>query len=335
MTADTLAPAATVLRTTEQILSELRRRTSGTETGRYAAIALDELAVRGSDPPTGSSARVPPRSALTHAAIEPLIPPVLELARDSPGKLWLDVVHRMLDLVPVPMRKPSQILRLALEAPRAVRPVLLADYWHLLMAGGRHDPARILPIALDVWGGALSSPPRLLAETLYAVRRRQIGESPWRVGRRPVSTDEAGEPTPPLEVLAAIPDALDFVRGWGLVRLRPLLEENGLRDRALALARRLSNRYDARKDTLRRWREPPPGELSPAGGPRGRPGPVTTLSVPGDVGTEWRRFQVYVGQPAPGFHPVHFQAARIREEHGAVICGATLDQVRMTAEGYP
>lgn len=326
LTTDTLAPAPPLFRTADEILCELRRRTSESRRASYAAVALDELTARGCEPSKDATRRASPRSVLTHAALEPLIPPILELAGVSHDKPWCDFVLGLLDLVPVPFRKPSQVLRLARGAPRAARPFLLADYWHLLMAGCRHDPIRILSIALDVWGDALSSPPRLLGETLLAVGRREVPESPWRPSRT------AGDPMTPLEVLAAIPGELDFVRGWCLVRLRPLFEDMGLEDRALALARGLSDRFRARADTLRRWASPRRAETREQNGPGENPGTVTAMSLPCDLGCGWRRFEVYVGRPAPGFHPVHFQAARIREEHDAVVCRESLDQVREAAE---
>lgn len=57
--------------------------------------------------------------------------------------------------------------------------------------------------------------------------------------------------TAALDALLAIPEPFDFVRGWGIGRLAPLLRENGLILEAFVIAlATLSDRFDARADAL-------------------------------------------------------------------------------------
>lgn len=248
---------------------------------------------------------------LAERTLDPLVAPLRELAGRCDDEYWRTLAFSLLDVVPVSNRQPALVLRLALDAPAVARPELLAEYWHLLIAGIRHDPLYVLAVALDVWGDTLSSPPGLLAATLAAAPSRVKPESPWRIRERP--RDVRGSTAAVLDALAAIPAPFDFLRGWGLVRLKPLLAQAGALDQALEMARGLSARFDTREDTLRRLRES--AEPIAAAPPRGEP-EVRKETVLGDFGSHVRRVHVYVGRSAPGFDQLHFQAAWLREVRG-------------------
>ena len=56
------------------------------------------------------------------------------------------------------------------------------------------------------------------------------------------------------------------------------------------------------------------------------------VRVPCDFGDRRGRFTVYVGRPAPGFHPAHYQAAWLRSMQGGVISDETMNQLCMPPE---
>lgn len=246
--------------------------------------------------------------------VDPLVAPLRELAGRCDDDHWRVLAFSLLDLVPVANRQPALVLRLALDAPVAARPALFAEYWHLLMAGIRHDPLYVSAVALDVWGDALSNPPGILAATLAAASSRAKPCSPWRPRER--TRQGSGSAAAALDALAGIPPRLDFVRGWALARLKPLLAAAGVLDEALEMARGLSPRFDAREDTLRRLQER--DEPAPTAESGGEP-EVRKLTVLGELASGVRRVHVYAGRPAPGYDPLHFQAAWLREERGGHI----------------
>lgn len=230
------------------------------------------------------------------------------------GKARLAGPPSVLD-VPFAKRRPSRILELALRAPLETRPLLLAEYWHLLLTGTHHDPVYHLAVTLDARGDALSNPPRLLAETLAAAARRVPPESRWRIERDP----EASVPEAALSALASLPRDLDFMAGWALVLLEDFFTEAGLLDGARSLTRGLSGRVSAGTPCVR----PPAPPL-----PDTRDHVVRRWSVPCDFGPRRGTARVFIGCPAPGFHPLCFQAAWIREQQGGTIPPEVMDRVQ-------
>lgn len=244
---------------------------------------------------------------------------------------WCDLVIARLDQMPVPDRKPALVLQLALDAPPEARAVLLAEYWHLLMIGARHNSRFVFSVALDVWGQALSTPRSCLAETLAAAARRVPEGSPWLIRTYDDPTDdEHNLARAALRGLIDIPKEFDFVAGWGLVQLRTLLAKAGLHQEALVVAQRLSNHLGARSDTLRRLTEREGSERpgiegiqmlggQALGGQVLGNSAIRRTAVPCDFGPGEQKVPVYLGRPAEGYHPLHFQNALIRATHGGSI----------------
>ncbi len=52
------------------------------------------------------------------------------------------------------------------------------------------------------------------------------------------------------------------------------------------------------------------------------------LSVPCDFEGRPASFQVWIERPAPGFHPLHFQATWLREERGGEISEEVVERVQ-------
>lgn len=302
------------LRTIDEIVGALRRRASAKPRGRHAALALEALDELTSK--TAERGTVRSLSGFTPSTLEPLVEPLGELAPRCDRDPWRRLVFALLGRIPVGIRKPAQVLQLALYAPLEVRPVLLAEYWHLVMAGIHHDPTYVLAVALDVWGDSLSQPLCVLVETLGTAANRRPQCSPWRI------EPPRGSPlTAALDALEAVPDAFDFVRGWGLVQLRGILRESHL-DRGLQMAQALSQRFDIQSETLRRWNIPPPAADSSLG-----PVVVGKIKVPCDFGGFRQNFPVYLGRPAPGFHRLHFQAGWLRQERAGIIPAKLMEQL--------
>ncbi len=216
------------------LVPELRRRLSQPETAADAAVALVAL---GEPAPAESEAglgRTVAHLSAEPPAVDPVFDLLGELAGRWPAERWLELARTILHRLPLRSTPPSRLLRLTESAPRSARPWLLGELWRFLLSGFHHDPVYNLAVVLDTRGDALASSPRLLAESLA------------RLG--------PGQPEDPaaaaLQVLADLPQAYDFFRGWALVCLKSLLAEAGLLDEALRLAVDLSDRFDARRHTL-------------------------------------------------------------------------------------
>src|SRR5262249_4637004 len=112
-------------------------------------------------------------------------------------------------------------------------------------------------VLLDTVGEPLANPPLVLAEAL-AVAPHVTPGLPW--GGRPAwrldglaarTTDPTDRLTAALDALAGLPQPLDFVHGWALAPLRPLLAESGLISEALVAALGgLSDRFGCRAEAV-------------------------------------------------------------------------------------
>ncbi|HEX9734402.1 MAG TPA: DUF2610 domain-containing protein [Thermoanaerobaculia bacterium] len=264
--------------------------------------------------PHGSARLVPSPSGSVATAL-------LEIAHGDAGERWLEDVMAVLD-VPFARRRPSRVLELALRAPAPARPLLLAELWHLLLTGAHHDPVYNLAVSLDARGDALSNPPRLLAETLAAAARRVPPRSRWRIAGDPGGS----VPAAALGALSSIPRDLDFLAGWALVRLQGVFADAGLLDDARSLASGLSGRFSDPTPWARQLEGGT--DVLPTAAPLGDDAAVRRWRVPCDFGSRRGTAAVLIGRPAPGFHPLCFQAAWIREQQGGEIPPEVMGRIR-------
>lgn len=51
-------------------------------------------------------------------------------------------------------------------------------------------------------------------------------------------------------------------------------------------------------------------------------------TVPCAIGSQQGSYQVYLGAPASGFHPLHFQAAWLRERMGGIVADEAMEEAR-------
>ena len=154
-----------------------------------------------------------------------------------------EILHSILALVPRRSAEPAALLEVAESLPPEQRTPWLIELWRRLLSASRPRSVYNLAVVLDTAGAVLSDPPWLLARSLA---RAVIGQAA-ACARTP-----RDELFVALDAIASLPRALDFVRGWALVRLKPLLDGAGLLPEALVLALALSDRLEARADTVRR-----------------------------------------------------------------------------------
>lgn len=248
------------------LVAPLRRLVAqGTATARRdAALALASLGER----PAGLVliAELRPMlqrlRAMLRAAPITLRPFGLDLARRLEG---LDSARRdeivgdLLALVPPQPSEPAALLAVAEALPPEQRMPWLVELWRRLLSASHPRPVYNLAVVLDTAGDTLSNPPWLLASSLA---RAVLGADAVRARAQYAEPCPDAVPCPDaelclaLDAVAGLPRLFDFLRGWVLVRLRPALAAAGLLPEALILASGLSDRLEARTETVRRLVEP-------------------------------------------------------------------------------
>ena len=209
----------------------------------------------GSDPAARRArAQLSRLAADLNAAVPPAAAPAVRALATAASRLpanhWQELMIATLEIARAFGDPPLPILALAEAAPLEVRPRALAEVWRSVLAGTHGDPVYNLAVLLDTAGGTLASSPFLLARTLTAI---SASATAWRCDRL------SARPRNEVELLAGALDSLDgfapafdFACGWALAILAPSLQEAGLAPEASILAfGALSNRFDARTDTLR------------------------------------------------------------------------------------
>lgn len=191
---------------------------------------------------------------LVAAALAPCLEGLGELAGRCDPERWSDLLAAVLRVGVAWGGPPAALFRLGSTVPPGARAAVLAEIWHVPLVSG--DPVYHFTLLLDVMGDALSNPPWLLAESLaragnavLAQESHDRGWNPPPLAPLPRSRRETLAAT--LDSLAALASPFDFVRGWALARLAPLLAAEGWLPTALTLATEsLSDRFGARKDAL-------------------------------------------------------------------------------------
>jgi hypothetical protein len=137
----------------------------------------------------------------------------------------------------------------------------LAEFWQrsVLDATTSDDAVYNWCVLLDTVGATMAKSPEVLAHALASVHTagnaRPGSPAGWPLD--PLGPRVSARPLPAilgnaLDALAALPYGLDFVRGWALARLAPLLRTAGMLAEAELLALvTVSDRFDARQDALR------------------------------------------------------------------------------------
>ena len=180
------------------------------------------------------------------------------LAAGSPPEKWRDLLTAVVRVSLEVTERAVTVAGLATSAPSSELPFVLAEVWGRTFADTSEDATYNAAVTLDTIGGDLADPPMLLAETLamghQSVSVRWDHRCRWDVelmAPRPRGSAEVLAAA--LDALVAIPERFDFVRGWALAQLSPVLHEHGLLLEGFIIAvERLSDRYDARRTTLAR-----------------------------------------------------------------------------------
>jgi hypothetical protein len=184
-------------------------------------------------------------------AILPALATLKTVAEAGPEDAWSELVRATIRVALAFGSDPVNVLEHA-----ASRAPLLAEVWQNAVAGAAEDPVYSLAVLLDTASGHLAASPMLLAQT-FAVAHESAnalweGHRGWALDRlAPLPEGPRDVLLAALDALAAIEEPFDFVRGWALVVLAPLLREHGLLPEALILALgSLSDRFATRAETL-------------------------------------------------------------------------------------
>ena len=154
-------------------------------------------------------------------AIVPAFEALRTAASRIPAERWSDLLDAVIEISLAFCQAPPPFqLLVDLEpfAPSEAKPRVLAHVWRQAFAGGdSRDPAYSLAVLLDTAGEPLSSPPELLARSLALVPENAT------LAQETTAVLQAA-----LDTLAGLDSRFDFVRGWALSRLAPLLGAEGL-----------------------------------------------------------------------------------------------------------
>jgi hypothetical protein len=191
---------------------------------------------------------------LASAAFGPCLDGLREISRTCSPELWSDLLSSLLRVSLESGGTPARIFPLLSRVPKASRPAFLAELWHAQLAAPY--PVYGFAVLLDVAGEPLASSPWDLAKALAkSAGSVQADDSRRRGWVLPVRAQHAGTPqeilAAALDALAGFPAAFDFVSGWTLARLAPLLEVHALGTEGLVLAAgKLSNCFGARGEAV-------------------------------------------------------------------------------------
>ncbi len=213
----------------------------------------DELA----ETVTAHLTRVKPSLALAVPAAFSAVP--VALAQLDSSCSWqhrIDLLGSTIHLARVFGQDLSNPVAIEGGSPPELKPRLLAEIWVYLFGRDNDDALYNAAVTLDTFGAVLAPTPLLLAETLAAVSY-SVGAQGAQQVRWPLETlaaharDELDILTAALDSLATLPDLFDFVRGWALGRLAPLLRSADLLpEAAVIVLGSISERFGARGEAM-------------------------------------------------------------------------------------
>ncbi|MBW4669949.1 MAG: CHAT domain-containing protein [Cyanomargarita calcarea GSE-NOS-MK-12-04C] len=168
---------------------------------------------------------------------------------------WTDLVVATLNVRLAFQQEPYNLLELEELAHELYKPLILAETLQYFFSGANDDPVYNLAVVIDTDGNQLSNPPIKLAQALANTYlstnsqwNKRIGWSLEKIPPRAV--EQLDILAAALDALVTIPKDFDFFRGWLLVQLAPLLQENGLVIEAIIIAVSLSDKFQARSETI-------------------------------------------------------------------------------------
>lgn len=179
------------------------------------------------------------------------------LANKCPWEHWLDLISATKDLSFGFEGEPSSFMQFETVASEEVKSIVIADSWSYFFSNNSDDKFYNFCVVLDTIGKDLSEPPIKLAKGLALVH--QSVNQNWNgdktldiVKLTPRASEEIDILTTALDTIIAMPnEPFDFVKGWALMRLAPLLKNNGLLPEAVIITlSSLSNRFNTRVETM-------------------------------------------------------------------------------------
>ncbi|MBE9082831.1 NACHT domain-containing protein [Tolypothrix sp. LEGE 11397] len=179
-----------------------------------------------------------------------------ELAGKCSWDHWTDLVITTLNIRLTFGQESANTIELEEVANELYKPLILAENLQFYFSGVNDDPIYNLAVVIDTVGYQLSNPPIKLAQafanTYLSINAQRFKHISWPLEKIPPrAVEQLDILAAALDALVTIPDSFDFFRGWVLVQITPLLQENGLTMEALVIALgSLSNRFQTRRETI-------------------------------------------------------------------------------------
>ena len=192
----------------------------------------------------------------SYAVINSPDSPLKQLIKKCTLEHWTDLIIAILNIRLAFGQEPINTIQLEEISGELYKPFLLAEYLQFCLSGANDYPIYHLAVVIDTVGAQLANPPIKLAKALANIYLsingqwdKHIGWSLEKLQSRAVKNLDILAIA--LDVLATIPNYFDFFRGWILVQLAPLLQENGLIFEAIIMAfSSLSNQFKTRSETI-------------------------------------------------------------------------------------
>ncbi|MCX7092020.1 MAG: hypothetical protein NTY50_01020 [Methylobacter sp.] len=179
------------------------------------------------------------------------------LSNQLPDHVWQELMGEIIELNLLYDGVPITVIELLKSAPDNTRIRVMAEQWQYFMASYGEDPLYNMAVVLDTVGNELAPDSLTLAHAFslasHTATQYWKGHPGWfadTLARKP-RTDRQYYAMA-LEVMAVIPQPLQFIRGWVIEMLAPgLLEDKHLKLNALWITLCLvPDQFNARNDAL-------------------------------------------------------------------------------------
>ena len=179
------------------------------------------------------------------------------LANQLPETDWLEIITEIIEINHLYGGKPLTMIELLNHATDVSRAQLMAEQWQYFLTGPRNDRLYNMAVVLDTVGNKLAADKLGLAYAFCAAysAATQYGQEhlAWvndKLARKPRSDRQTYRMA--LEAIIAIPQPLQFVRGWAIAMLAPeFLKDDLLSAQAIRTARcYVPDQFNARLDAL-------------------------------------------------------------------------------------
>lgn len=179
------------------------------------------------------------------------------LATQIPEMVWLTLISEIVEINQLYGGPPLTFIDLVCQSTAHSQTQLLAEQWQFFLTNTNDDRLYNMAVALDTVGGRLAPNSLSLAQAFcrayYATTQYGQGHFAWvndKLAPKPRSNRQTYFMA--LEAIRAIPQPLQFVRGWAIGMLAPgLLKDHLLTCEAVKIARSLvPDQFNSRADAF-------------------------------------------------------------------------------------